>query len=72
MRHKSNFYRLRIVDNSQSNCYLIAFYSTTFVARTNVTMVSGMVIKNYKSVRLLSRLHLFNNKINTELRKLNR
>ena len=70
---KPNFFRIRIETDriSQTKC-CVTFPGNTLVAFGDVTVKSGMVIKNYKSVRLLSKLHLFNNKIQTELRKLNR
>lgn len=69
---KPNFFRICLnVCPGQKACY-ITFPGNTLVAFQSATAKSGMIIKNYKSVRLLSKLHLFNNKIQTELRKLNR
>ena len=64
-------FRIKIEEGLNKTNYSLRFCGTTLLAHKNETYHGFMVIKNYKSVRLISRLHLFNNHITTELRKLN-
>lgn len=53
---KPNFFRIHITGFSSHLSYHITFPGNTLVTFGDITAKSGMVIKNYKTVRLLSKI----------------